>query len=63
MSRKADACDRDKIEEFKEWLETVPVDTLRSLVTDAYWKQQLRGTEIHRFFLLKQKAVDMISTV
>lgn len=47
------------IAEFGDWVETVPPHQLLNLVKDAFWKKQLRGTEIQRFFLLHQKGVDM----
>jgi hypothetical protein len=47
------------LDKFQEWLKTVePVDLWRWL-SDAYWHNQLEGTELMRAFLLSQKGVDM----
>ena len=50
------------LQEFMEWVKTVRRDELEKWLADAFWKDQLVGTEIHRFFLLSQKGVDMRTT-
>lgn len=48
-----------KFAEFVEWIKTIQRDELERWIIDAYWHDQLKDTEINRFFELKLYGIDM----
>jgi len=50
---------KTNLAEFQEWLKTLEPHDLWRWLCDAYWKDQLEGSEIERAYLLSQKGVDM----
>lgn len=49
----------DDLDKFQEWLRTVEPHDIWRWLCDAYWHNQLKGTELERAYLLSQKGVDM----
>jgi hypothetical protein len=47
------------LDKFQEWLKMVEPHDLWRWLCDAYWKDQLKGSEIERAYLLSQKGIDM----
>lgn len=47
------------LDKFQEWLRTVESHDLWRWLCDAYWQDQLKGTELERAYLLSHKGVDM----
>jgi hypothetical protein len=45
--------------EFQAWLRRVGPHDLWKWICDAYWHDQLEGTELKRAYLLSKKGVDM----
>lgn len=55
----------DNIEEFDEWISNLftagPTrERVRQWLVDAFWKDQLKGTELLRAFLLSQRGIQMV---
>jgi hypothetical protein len=51
----------DLLPEYLKWLETIPPHLLRQYIQDAWVKDQIKDlADLHRFFLLHRKGVDMI---
>jgi len=52
--------DRDEqLKRFIEWIKTIERDELERWLTDAFWKEQLEGSDLLRNFKLHLKSVDM----
>lgn len=45
--------------EFQAWLRRIGPHDLWRWICDAYWHDQLEGTELNRAYLLSQRGVDM----
>jgi hypothetical protein len=58
-TKKSGADAGEELKDFIKWLKSVPRENLDGLIADAFWKGQLKETEIHRFFLLSTRGVDM----
>lgn len=49
----------EDIDAFRSWLRTLRKDAIIDLLSDAYWKRQIEGSELLRSFRNHQAGVDL----
>lgn len=52
--------DRKEIEKFTKWIKTVPREQLEHLIIDDYWKDNMMGSELKRYFMLSLHGINLV---